>query len=89
MAQDITTPEEAPLGALELLSLPTQEITDKQLELIVIELRRKREAFAKTGELDKAPKAKAAPKAKLTAEDKKANTLSLLSQLTLPSIKKD
>lgn len=68
--------------ALELLSLKTQEITDADLELIIIELRRKREAFLK-GTPDKPLKKAKEAKAPVSEAAKKAASLNLLAGLKL------
>lgn len=71
------------LDAYALLSKPTLDLSDDQVELIVADLRRRRELYIKTGKPDRPAKPKAAPKAKATADDKKANTAALLASLDL------
>jgi len=83
-----TTPDdesEATLSAYDLLSTATLDLTDGQVQAIIVDLRKRRELYIKTGKADKAPKAKvpAEPKAKLTADEKKRNTALLLGQLKL------
>lgn len=73
------------MDAYALLSRPTLELTDAQVEAIVVDLRKRRELYIKTGKPDRPskPKALEGPKAKLTAADKAANTALLLERLNL------
>lgn len=88
-----TTPNgdesEATLSAYDLLSTPTLDLTDDQVEDIVVDLRKRRELYIKTGKADKAPKPKAEPKAKATADDKRRNTEILMASLNLKLNKDD
>lgn len=95
MTIDPTPPESAEIEALanaprdayELLSRPTLDITNAELELIVADLRRRREYFVKEGKKDnpKVEKAKREkkPATKATAEQKARQTAVLLSELNL------
>lgn len=74
---------EATLSAYDLLSTPTLDLTDAQVEAIVVDLQQRRKLYLTTGKADKAPKPKAEPKAKATADDKARNTAMLLAQLKL------
>lgn len=74
---------EATLSAYDLLSTPTLDLSDAQVEAIVIDLQKRRKLYIQTGKPDKAPKPKAEPKAKTTADDKARNTAMLLAQLKL------
>lgn len=73
-----TEPTEA-LGAYELLTKPVQSWSDAEVEIIVADLRRKRQGYL-NGVQDKAtsPRAK---KPTLTPEQKAANTASLLDAM--------
>ena len=77
------TPE--PLDAYELLSKPTLELTDAQVELIVADLRHRRAAYVSTGKVDKPKKEKVAAK-KLDADEKARNSAALLASLKLPGL---
>lgn len=82
----ITGDESEPtLSAYDLLSTPTLELTDAQVEAIIVDLRKRRELYIKTGKADKVakPKEKALPKPKADAEEKARNTALLLAQLKL------
>jgi hypothetical protein len=71
-----------PPNAYDLLSKPTNELTDAEVELIVVDLRRRRQLYIATGKPDRgAPAKPKEPKAKPTAADKAANTASLLSKI--------
>jgi len=84
MATTAEHPEdEQTLSAYDLLSTPTLDLSDKQVEAIVVDLQKRRKLYIQTGKVDKAPKPKAEPKAKATAEDKARNTALLLGQLKL------
>lgn len=78
------TPTETPehLDAYALLSRPTLEYTDAEVAAVVADLRRRREAFIKTGKPDKISKPKGAT-VKADAEEKARNTAALLAQLKL------
>lgn len=81
MANEIALP--ATVDAYDLLSTPTLDLSDAQVELIVLDLRRRREAYVKTGKVDKPKKEKADVK-KLDKDEKARNTALLLAQLKLP-----
>jgi len=70
--------------AYSLLSRPTLELTDDEVEIVVQDLRRRRDLFVKTGKPDKAKadsaKAKAIP---VDEAQKAANTKALLAQLKI------
>lgn len=84
MSDPVPSPEpDAPASAYELLSRPVLELTDAEVETVLADLRRKRHLFLTKGEADNPKKASKASAAKLSADDKKANTLSLLAQLNL------
>lgn len=70
-----TTPE--PRDAFTLLSKPTLDLTNDEIEVISKDLRARRERFL-AGQKDNLPKPKAEPK---TAEEKKALTESVLGDL--------
>lgn len=86
-AAEVEALASAPRDAYSLLSRPTLEITDEELEIIVADLRRRREYFVKEGKKDnpKAERAKAAkaPATKASKEAKERNTAVLLSELNL------
>lgn len=69
--------------AYSLLSKPTLDLTDAEVEIVVVDLRRRRRLFIEQGIKDEPVKKAAAKKKALpkTASDKQANTLALLSQL--------
>lgn len=73
------------LDAYALLSKPTLDLSDKEVELVVIDLQKRRELYLKTGKPDapKPPKEKAPPKGKASEEEKKRNTALLLGQLKM------
>ena len=58
------------------------EISCQNIMSILL-LQKRRKLYIQTGKVDKAPKPKAEPKAKATAEDKARNTALLLGQLKL------
>lgn len=70
-----TTP--SPADAYALLSKPTLELTDAEVEAICKDLRAKRERFL-AGQKDNAPKPKAEPK---SAEEKAALTQSIAGDI--------
>jgi hypothetical protein len=70
-----------PTDAYALLSKPTLDLTDAEVEKVVADLRRA--LYAATGKPDRQPKPKAEPKGKSTAADKAANTAALLASLQL------
>lgn len=74
--------DEQPVDAYSLLSRPVLELTDAEVEVIVTDLRRKRELFVSSaGKTRDTPgKAKAS---KPTDESKKAATADLLAGLNL------
>jgi len=76
-------PEEA--DAYALLSRPTLEYTDAEVERVVEDLRRRRLLFIKSGKPDRPKKAKEAA-VKLSADEKKRNTAALLAQLVIPGV---
>lgn len=89
-----TSPEndEGQLDAYALLSKPTLDLTDAEVERIVVDLQERRKLYLATGKPDapkKAAKEKAAPKAKATAEEKARNTALLLGQLKMSLEKED
>lgn len=73
------------LDAHSLLSKPTLELTDAEVAAVVADLRRRREAYIKTGKVDK-PKAEKAAAVKLSADEKARNTALLMSQLKIPGL---
>lgn len=75
---------EAGFDAYALLSKPTLDLTDDEVEAIIADLRRRRELYIKTGKPDKPAKPKAVTsKAKATADEKARNTAALLASLKL------
>lgn len=75
--------ESEPQDAYSLLSKPTLDLTDAEVEIVVSDLRRRRRLFIEQGIKDEPVKKAAAKKKALpaAAKDKAANTLALLSQL--------
>ena len=80
-----TETEEQLLDAYALLSKPTLDLSDAEVEAVVIDLQKRRELYLKTGKPDapKPPKEKAPPKGKASDEEKKRNTALLLGQLKM------
>lgn len=70
------------LDAYALLSRPTLDLSDAEVEAVVVDLRKRRLLYIQTGKPDKPTKPKE-PKAKPTAADKAANTAALLASLNL------
>lgn len=69
-------------SAYELLSKPTLDLSDADIEQCIIELRKKRILYANNNIADTAVKdAKPKSAAKITAEEKAANTAALLAGL--------
>jgi hypothetical protein len=79
VADDLTDP----IDAYSLLSKPTLELTDAEVLIVVEDLRKRREAYIKTGKPDK-PKAARVASKKLDKDEKARNTALLLAQLKLP-----
>lgn len=77
--------DEGQLDAYALLSKPTLELTDAEVERVVVDLQARRKLYLSTGKPDapKKPKAPAEPKKKATDEEKKRNTALLLGQLKM------
>lgn len=75
-----TTPD--PLDAYALLSRPTLDYSDAEIEAVVVDLRKRRAAYLSSGKVDK-PKAAAKATAKLSADDKARNSEALLASLKL------
>lgn len=68
-------------SAYDLLSRPTLDLSDAEVELIIADLRKKRTLYiAGTDDKPKAEKKKALA---ASADEKKANALSFLAQLQL------
>lgn len=86
MATKPTLPEaeEPPeaFNAYALLSKPTLDLTDAEVEAVVVDLRRRRALYVKTGKVDKPKAAKVAAK-KLDADEKLKNTQLLLASLKI------
>lgn len=80
MSEQTPTPD-----AYELLSRETLSYTDAEVEIICADLRRRREAFIKTGKPDK-PKKEKEERVKLSADDKKRNTAELMAKLKIPGL---
>ena len=83
---DATAPailDAEPVDAYSLLSKPTLDLTDAEVDLVIEDLRRRRSAYVKDGKVDKPKVVKAAAK-KLDADEKARNTAALLAQLKLP-----
>lgn len=68
-------------SAYDLLSKPTLELSNAEVQKLVEDLRRRRKLYIATGKADRPgkPKAPAAPKTKATADDKRRNTEQLLA----------
>ncbi len=81
----MTDQPEPEFDAYSLLSRPTLDITDAQAVLIVEDLRKRREAYLKTGKPDK-PKVARQAAVKLGADEKARNTAALLASLKLPGL---
>lgn len=79
------------LDAYALLSKPTLDLTDAEVERIVVDLQARRKLYLATGKPDAPKKARAAsePKKKATDEEKKRNTALLLGQLKMSLEQKD
>lgn len=75
-----------PIDAYSLLSKDPREVTDAEALIIVEDLRRRREAYIKTGKPDKPRKERVVPGPKADAEQKKRNTAALLAQLKIPGV---
>lgn len=76
------SPLSDPIDAYSLLSKDPREITDAEAEIIIADLRRRREAYIKTGKVDKPKKEKVAA-AKLSKDEKARNTAALMASLKL------
>ena len=79
----MTTPTEttSERDAYTLLSKPTLELTDDEVEQVVIQLRQKRLAYINEGKKDNGPaKPKAAPKSKAEVD---AATAAILAELDI------
>lgn len=83
--------DEGQLDAYALLSKPTLDLTDPEVERIVTDLQARRKLYLSTGKPDAPKKAKAPaePKKKATDEEKARNTALLLGQLKMSLEKKD
>ena len=79
----MATELEEPIDAYSLLSKPTLDLNDKEVEIIVADLRKRREAYIKTGKVDK-PKKEKIVREKLSKDEKARNTAAILAQLKLP-----
>lgn len=77
--------EEAELDAYALLSKPTLELTDAEVEKIVIDLQARRKLYLSTGKPDQPRKAaaKREPAKKASDDEKKRNTELLLGKLKM------
>lgn len=80
MSPTDSTPAEP--SAYDLLTRPTLELTDAEVELIVIDLRKRRKAYVDQGKKD-APKPKPASSAPKSAEEKKNLQRDLLASMNL------
>lgn len=69
-----------PLSAYDLLSKPTVELTDAEVELICTDLRNRRLAYINHKKRDEPHKKPAKP---VTPEEKAANTIGLAAELGL------
>lgn len=81
MTEETSTIPEG-FDAYALLSKPTLELTDAEVELVVRDLRERRLKYIKTGKPDK-PKAEKKAAEKLSADEKARNTASLLASLKI------
>ncbi len=68
--------------AYTLLSRPTLDFTDAEVDIVIADLRRRRAAFVATGKPDKIAKPKVAA-SPASAEAKASNTASILAMLKL------
>lgn len=87
-----TNPDDAEqMDAYALLSKPTLDLTDKEVERVVTDLQARRKLYLSTGKPDAPKKAKAPaePKKKLTDDEKKRNTALLLGQLKMQTENKE
>jgi hypothetical protein len=73
------------IGAYDLLSKPTLDLSDAEVDLIIADLRKRRAAYVSTGKADRPKKEKAAT-VKLEKDDKARNTAALLASLKLPGM---
>lgn len=71
------------LDAYALLSKPTLSLSDAEVEIVIADLRRRREQYLSTGKPDKARKAAKAKADPLSKEAKAQNTANLLAQLKI------
>lgn len=71
---------EGPRSAYDLLTTPTADLTDEDVELIIEDLRQRRHAYVTEGKKDEPHKRKKAP---VTKEEKAENTAGLASLLGL------
>lgn len=69
-------------SAYDLLSRPTLTLTDEEVDIVIADLRRRRELFVATGKPDKIAKPKEKP-VPVTEDVRKANTAALLGMLKL------
>lgn len=74
-------PPEA-INAYDLLSKPTLDLTDAEVQAVVADLRRRRALYVKTGKPDKPKTVKSAAR-KLDADEKARNTAALLASLKI------
>jgi len=90
MTELATTGDEAAPPALDayaLLSKPTLQLTDSDVDILVADLRKRRDKYLASGKPDVPKKAAAAvkalaePKAKPTASEKAAATKALLDEI--------
>lgn len=71
-----------PIDAYALLSKPTLELSDAEVDIVIEDLRRRRLAYLKTGKPDK-PRAEKKAAEKLSADEKARNTAALLASLKI------
>ena len=74
-----------PIDAYSLLSKPTLDLTDREVEIVVEDLRRRRVAYLNTGKPDKPRKEKVTAE-KLSKDEKARNTAALMASLKLPGM---
>lgn len=79
---------DSPTSAYDLLTKKTLELTDAEVEVVIKELRQKRVAYnLGTKDKDGSTALRRKPStAKVTAEDKAANTAALMAKLKLPGM---
>lgn len=78
----MTDPLLEPIDAYSLLSKPTLDLNDAEVNIVIEDLRRRRKAYLASGKPDK-PRKETVARQKASAGDKAANTAALLAHLNL------